>query len=101
MPLEWSGGPIEAKVLLIGNHLNYNSRYSYAIVDLFEGVIKIYPKGHHHIADEGEGLLSWASFTPHGDVLIYYEYNQHVVYFVPDGDFSLEPTIIRPRRVGN
>lgn len=101
MPLEWSGGPIEAKVLLIGNHLNYDSRYSYAIVDLFEGVIEIYPKGHHHIADEGEGSLSWASFTPHGDVLIYYEYNHHVVYFVPDGDFSLEPTIIRPRRVGN
>lgn len=101
MPLEWSGGPIETKVLLIGNHLNYDSRYSYAIVDLFEGVIKIYPKGHHHISDEGEGLLSWASFTPHGDVLIYYEYNQHVVYFIPDGDFSLEPTIIRPRRVGN
>ena len=101
MPLEWSGGPIEAKVLLVGNHLNYDSRCSYAIVDLFEEVIKIYPKGHHHIADEGEGLLSWASFTPHGDVLIYYEYNQHVVYFVPDGDFSLEPTLIRPRRVGN
>lgn len=100
MPLEWSGGPIEAKVLLIGNHLNYDSRYSYAIVDLFEGVMKIYPKGHHHITDEGEGLLSWASFTPHGDVLIYYRYSQHVVYFVPDGDFSLEPTIIRPRRIG-
>lgn len=34
-PLEWSGGPIDAKVLLIGNHLNYDSRYSYAIIDLF------------------------------------------------------------------
>lgn len=100
MPLEWSGGPIDAKVLLIGNHLNYDSRYSYAIMDLFEGVIKIYPKGHHHITDEGEGLLSWASFTPHGDVLIYYGDSQHVVYFIPDGDFSLEPTIIRPRRIG-
>ncbi len=99
-PLEWSEGPIDAKVLLIGNHLNYDSRYSYAIIDLFERVIKIYPKGHHHITDEGEGLLSWASFTPHGDVLIYYRHSQHVVYFVPDGDFSLEPTIIRPRRIG-
>lgn len=98
VPLEWSGGPIDAKMLLIGGHLDFYRRYSYAVVDLLEGVVKIYPRGHHHIADEG--LLAWASFTPHGDVLIYYKHDQQVIYFIPDGDFSQEPTIIRPRRFG-
>ena len=89
-PLEWPGEPIPAKVLMIG--LKDGRFLGYAVADLEERALKIYPR--EHISFQVE----WAqggTITARGDVLIK---DGKVGYLVPGGDFT-EPSLpVRPSR---
>ena len=88
-PLDWPGEAVPAKVLMIG--LKDGRFLGYAVADLSERKLKVYPAGHIH-SDIG---TNGGSITSRGDVLID---GAEVAYLVPGGDFT-EPSIpVRPSR---
>ncbi len=96
--LDWDGAPIAFRVLAV----NHPER-GYAVVDLADRVMRVYPRGHHRIVQPlGDsyvpvGALDVAAFTRRGDVLLSPS-GEPQVYVVPDGDFSASPTVLRPSR---
>ena len=90
VPLDWSGDSIDTKVLAVRPN-----NPGFAVVDLSEGVMKVYPPGSHHVPRDA---VCMASITPSGDILVYSTSHPHV-FLIPDGDFSVPPTILKPSRV--
>ena len=96
--VDWDSEPVAFRVLAV-NHLERG----YAVVDLANSVMRVYPLGHHNIVypfmnrNEPVGSLGVAAFTRRGDILLN-PAGESQVYVVPDGDFSATPTVLRPSR---
>ena len=87
--LDWEKKPVEFRVLAV-NDLDDG----FAVVDLYNQVMKVYERGHHHLPGSH---VTVAAFTQRGDVLIY-PFGAPLVYVVGDGDFSVPPRTISPSR---
>ena len=96
--VDWDSEPVAFRVLAV----NHPER-GYAVVDLANSVMRVYPLGHHNIVfpfmnrNEPVGALGVAAFTRRGDILLN-PAGESQVYVVPDGDFSATPTVLRPSR---
>lgn len=92
LPLSWSGGPINAKVIAA----NLSPPY-FVVLDLSEGVVKFYPPGDHymHMYSVNSAIL-----TARGDALLVLDRgNGYNVYIIPDADFSRPSTRLNPSTV--
>ena len=92
VPLSWSGEPIDAKVVAASP-----GRPSFVVVDLAEGVVRVYPPGDHYL--RGYSVNS-AVLTARGDALVVLGRGiGKEVYLIPDADFSRPSTRLNPSRI--
>ena len=92
LSLDWPGGAIPAKVLMVG--YKQGVFLGFAVADLAERTLKVYPNGHHYF----DGISTdGGTITSRGDVLIE---DRRRVYLVPGGDFSKPFVSLQPSRSG-
>lgn len=92
VPLSWSGEPIDAKVIAVSP-----ISPSFVVVDLAEGVVRVYPPGDHYM--RGYSVDS-AVLTARGDALVVLgRVDGNEVYLIPDADFSRPSTRLNPSSI--
>ena len=88
IPLIWDGEPMPLKVIAGGSGL--------AVVDFYEGVLKVYRRGYHLTS---RGVVDGVSITQSGGLVVatHSDLVPEVTYF-PDSDLSQIPRSLRPSR---
>lgn len=89
IPIAWYDEPIPLKIIAEGE------TSSLAVVDLYEGVLKVYRQGDHLIPG---GYVGGVSITPRGGLVVTTNSGSGpwLAYF-PDSDLSKQPVALRPR----
>ena len=92
-PLDWSGEPIGARVLMV---VYEEARFSgFAVADLAERSLNTYARGRHYFDPI---TFDGAAFTRRGDALIV---EDRKVFVVPGGDFAQPFIMLQPSRFGH
>ena len=89
IPIIWDNDPIPLKVIAEGGSGGL------AVVDFYEGVLKVYRRGDHLIPG---GYVDGVSVTPRGGLVVTTNSGSApwLAYF-PDSDLSKQPVALRPR----